>query len=166
LTASAQVVVLGLGNLLHSDDSVGARALQRLQADCRVPPEVALVEGGTLGLALLAHIWDASYLLVLDAVNVGRAPGSVIRLAGDALHSLPGNGSVHQLGLADILAALRALARTPPEVVVLGVQPETTEWGTELSPPVQAALEPLTEAALAELSRARQASGRRRRKIS
>lgn len=154
MSASAQVVVLGLGNVLHSDDSVGPRAVERLRADPRLPSEVAVIEGGTLGLELLAHIWDASFLLVLDAIDVGQPPGTIIRLAGDALHSLPGNASVHQLGLADMLAALRAMARKPPEVVVLGVQPATTEWGTELSAPVEAALNQLVEAAITEVSNA------------
>ena len=151
--SSPASVVLGLGNVLHSDDAVGARALERLRGDFRVPTDVALVDGGTLGLELLAHIWDAAYILVLDAIDVGQVPGTIIRLAGDMLHSLPGNGSVHHLGLADMLAALRALARHPPKVVVLGVQPATTEWGTELSVPVQAALSSLVEAAVAELAK-------------
>lgn len=149
----ASIVVLGLGNVLHSDDAVGARALQQLRADRRVPSNIAFVDGGTLGLELLAHIWDASHVLVLDAIDVGETPGTIIRLAGDKLHCLTGSCSVHQLGLADMLAALRALARKPPEVVVLGVQPATTEWGTDLSGPVEAALKPLVEAAVVELGR-------------
>ncbi len=147
------VVVLGLGNILHSDDGIGPLAIELLRNDPRLPSEVTLVEGGTLGLELLAHIWDATYLLVLDAVDVGQAPGTIMRLAGDALDSLPGSASVHQLGLADLLTALRALDRKPPEVVVLGVQPAATGWGTELSPVAEAALKPLIDAALMELGK-------------
>ena len=150
---SPSIVVMALGNVLHSDDAIGARALDGLRADHRVSSHVRFIDGGTLGLELLAHIWDASHILVLDAIDVGRKPGTIIRLAGDTLHSLPGNASVHQLGLADMLSALRALARKPPEVVVLGVQPATTEWGTDLSAPVQAALHPFVEAAVTELGR-------------
>ena len=154
--SSPSVVVMALGNVLHSDDAVGARALEGLRTDSRVPTEVRFIDGGTLGLELLAHIWDASHVLVLDAIDVGRKPGTIVRLADEALHSLTGHASVHQLGLADMLAALRALARNPPEVVVLGVQPATTEWGTDLSAPVQAALTPFIEAAVFELSKTAQ----------
>jgi hydrogenase maturation protease len=66
---------------------------------------------------------------------------------------LPGKGSVHQLGVADLLVALRVLARQQPTVVLLGVQPATTEWGTELSPAVGAVMGSLIEAAVAELIR-------------
>jgi hydrogenase maturation protease len=151
LTLPAKSVVLGLGNVLHSDDGLGPRAVEMLKVDRRVPGDVALIEGGTLGLELLTYIWDTSYLLILDAVDVGQSPGTLIRISGEELGSLPGKGSVHQLGVADLLVALRVLARKPPEVVLLGVQPATTDWGAELSPAGEAALGPLVDAAVAEL---------------
>lgn len=151
MSSHTNAVVLGLGNILHSDDGVGPRALERLRTDSRVPEGVKLIEGGTLGLELLPHIWDAAYLLVLDAVDVGQVPGTILRVAGEELHSLPAKGSIHQLGLADLLVALRVLARRPPEVVLLGTQPATTDWGTELSPAVDMSLDSLVESALAEL---------------
>jgi hydrogenase maturation protease len=58
---------------------------------------------------------------------------------------------VHQLGVADLLVALRILANRTPEVVLLGVQPASTEWGTELSPAVAAVLPALADAAIAEV---------------
>ena len=153
MAAPATCVVLGLGNTLHSDDGIGPQAIERLKTDPRVPADVALIEGGTLGLELLTYIWDCSYLLVLDAVDVGQAPGTVVRMSGQELQTLPGKGSVHQLGVADLLVALRVLASRTPEVVLLGVQPASTEWGTELSPAVAAVLPALADAAVAELGR-------------
>ena len=147
----AKYVVLGLGNTLHSDDGVGPRAIEKLKSKLTLPEDVTLIEGGTLGLELLAYVWDCSYLLVLDAVDFGQPPGTLIRMSGQELHTLPSQGSVHQLGVADLLVALRVLASRQPTVVLLGVQPATTDWGTELSPPVEAAMESLTEAAITEL---------------
>ena len=146
-------VVLGLGNILHSDDGVGPQAIERMRSYARVPEDVALIEGGTLGLELLPYIWDCSYLLVLDAVDIGLPPGTLVRMSSQELQTLPGKGSVHQLGVADLLVALRVLARQQPTVVLLGVQPATTEWGTELSPAVGAVMGSLIEAAVAELIR-------------
>ena len=146
-----EIVVLGLGNVLHSDDGVGPRALERLRSDPRVPDGVTLLEGGTLGLELLTYVWDCAFLLVLDAVDVGRVPGTIVRIEGEGLNSLPGKGSVHQLGLADLMVALRVLADKTPEVVVLGVQPATTAWGAELSPAVDAVMDSFLDAAVVEL---------------
>ena len=146
-------VVLGLGNTLHSDDGVGPQAVERMRSDARVPEDVALIEGGTLGLELLPYVWDCSYLLVLDAVDVGQPPGTLVRISGQELQTFPGKGSAHQLGVADLLVALRVLARRQPTVVMLGVQPATTDWGTELSPAVGAVMGSLIEATVAELIR-------------
>ena len=158
MPVAAQYVVLGLGNTLHSDDSVGPRAIERLRSDPRVSADVTLIEGGTLGLELLTYVWDCSYLLVLDAVNCGQPPGTLVRMSGEQLRTLPGNGSVHQLGVADLLVALRVLAKPQPTVVLLGLQPAKTDWGTELSPPVEAAMDSLIDAAIAELSNRVQAA--------
>src|SRR5271166_1632437 len=149
----ATSIVLGLGNTLHSDDGVGPQAIETLRSDPRVPADVSLIEGGTLGLELLTYIWDCSYLLVLDAVDVGQPPGTLVRMASQELQTLTGKGSVHQLGVADLLVALRVLAQRQPTVVLLGVQPATTDWGTELSPAVEAVMGSLIEAAVAELTR-------------
>ena len=75
-----KTVVLGLGNVLHADDGAGAQAIKRLREDLRVPADVILVEGGTLGLELLSYVWDCSRLIVIDAVDVGEAPGTVVRM--------------------------------------------------------------------------------------
>src|SRR5579862_3629010 len=102
-------LVLGLGNLVHADDGLGVHAIQRLTEDSRVPPGVVLMDGGTQGLGLLPHISTFERLLVLDAIDVGVPPGTLARLEGAALKNMPGKPSVHQLGFADLLAALELL---------------------------------------------------------
>jgi len=148
-----RTVVLGLGNLIRSDDAVGLFALRQLEREPKLPANVVLVEGGTKGLELLPYICDAVRLLVLDAVDIGAVPGTVCRAAGQDLRTLPGNGMVHELALSDMLNALRMMGREPAETVLLGVQPSTIDLGTVLSTPVQQALPTLVEAALIELSR-------------
>jgi len=155
-TGSSKTVVLGLGNVLHADDGAGAEVIKRLREDVRVPAGVDLVEGGTLGLELLPYVWDCSRLIVVDAIDVGKAPGTVVRMTREELNSLPGSSSVHQLGVADLLVALRVLAQKQPDVTLLGVQPASTDWSTELSPAVATAMETLVEAAVMELCTQRQ----------
>ncbi len=92
MPAPATCVVLGLGNTLHSDDGVGPQAIERLRSDARVPVDVALIEGGTLGLELLSYIWDCSYLLVLDAVDVGQPPGTLVRMSSQEVQTLTSRG--------------------------------------------------------------------------
>ena len=148
---SAKTVVLGLGNILHCDDGVGPQAIRRLRADPRVPTGVSLVEGGTLGLELLPYVWDCARLIVIDAVDVGQSPGTLVRMSGEDLNTLPGSSNVHQLGVSDLLVALRMLAERQPDVVLLGVQPGSTDWSCELSSCVAASIDSLVEATIREL---------------
>lgn len=70
-----------------------------------------------------------------------------------------GGCSVHQLGVADLIAALALVSATPQDIVVLGVQPANTDWGTCLSPRVEAALTWLVDRALAQLEMWRESRG-------
>lgn len=146
-----ETLVLGLGNLVHADDGFGVHAIARLQQDPRVPHDVTLLDGGTQGLGLLHHLSGLRRLLVIDAIDAGQPCGTLLRFEGKALHGLPGKASVHQLGFADLMVALQLLGDSPGEIVVLGVQPESTDWSAELTPPVEQALAPLVECVIAQL---------------
>jgi hydrogenase maturation protease len=148
---SPRIIVVGIGNLIHADDGLGVHALECLRRDARLPEGVTLIDGGTFGLELLAYICDSTHLLLLDAIDVGELPGTFIRMEIGALRGLPGAASVHQVGLADLLATLPLVSSTPREIVLLGAQPLCTDWATELSPTVKASLALLVDAAIAQL---------------
>jgi hydrogenase maturation protease len=146
-----KTAVVGVGNLIRTDDGAGVQALERLQRDPRLPGDVTLIDGGTLGIELVGHLYECSRLLLLDAVDIGQRAGTVVRMAGSELLDLPCGASVHQLGVADLLATLPLVSDMTRETVLLGVQPASTDWGTELSAPVEAALGPLVDAAVEQL---------------
>ena len=150
---SPRIAVLGLGNLMRTDDAVGMLALQRLRADPRFPRSASLIEGGTLGLDLIYPLDGITHLLALDAVDGGAAPGTLLRYSGDEISDLPISKSVHLLGFSDLIGALRLVESAPQEIVVLGVQPETIAWGTELTSKVDAALVTLVECAIGQVAR-------------
>ena len=147
-------LVLGLGNILMRDEGIGVRAVELLAERYEFPPEVQLLDGGTLGLNLLPYVEDADRLLVIDAANVGGEPGTIARLESEEVPAFLGvKISPHQIGLADLLAAARLRGRCPRELVLVGVQPGVIDTGLELSPPVAAQVGALVEAALSQLSR-------------
>jgi hydrogenase maturation protease len=144
--------VLGIGNLIMSDDGVGVRVVQRLSEEYSFPPEVEILDGGTLGLDLLPLLEGLDRLLIVDAMETGGPPGTIARLTGDQIPlAFETRLSAHQMGLKDLLAVSRLLGNSVPEMVLLGVQPECIELGMELSPPVGAVLDTLVEMALREL---------------
>jgi hydrogenase maturation protease len=151
---AADVVVLGLGNLLRSDEGLGVRALWQLRDNYDLPPGVRLVDGGTLGLELLDEIESTPRLLVLDAALTDGAEGEIIRLEGDTVPVfIAAHAGAHDTGLAEVLALARFRATEPEEVVVLGMQPATIELGWDLSPEISTSLDSLVDAAVAELDR-------------
>lgn len=146
------ILVLGLGNLLMQDDAVGIHAVQQLQRDYRLPSQVQLLDGGTLGLDLLPYIEEAERLLIIDALEMRSTPGSLHRLTGDEVpRAFAGKLSVHQMGLQDLLAVAELQGTLPEQVVVLGVQAASVDVGLELSAPVQQAFEPLLQSVLEQL---------------
>jgi hydrogenase maturation protease len=153
LGSASRIVVVGIGNTIRTDDGVGVHALERLRRDPRLPADITFVDGGTLGLELLAYVSDSTHLLLLDAIDVGERPGTMIRMTQEELRGLPCAASVHQVGLADLLATLPLVSTAPRETVLLGLQPANTDWGTSLSPQVGASLASLVEAAVTQLER-------------
>lgn len=118
------MLVLGLGNVLLGDDGVGPAALAQLERDYHIPPEVRLVEGGTLGLSLLDEIAEAEHVILVDAVATDAPPGSLVRLDGaDVIDAVRDRLSVHQVGVADLLDAARLIGRYPASVMLLGLVP-------------------------------------------
>ncbi len=155
---TSDTVVIGVGNTILSDDGLGVHAARRLQDDPRLPAGVSILDGGTFGLELAPLVSDASHLLFLDAVNSGEAPGTLTRMSGRDLLGTSRGMSVHQLGVVDLLSTLALMSAKPQDVVVLGVQPANTDWGTSLSPEVEAGLRDLVEAALFQLQHWRETS--------
>jgi len=147
-----QITVLGVGNILFTDEGVGIRVVEALDEWYEFSPNVSLIDGGVLGLNLLASISGADYLIVVDAVRKGQEPGSIYRLKGEDLPKrIVGKSSLHQVDLLEILTLCQALEKAP-ETVILGVEPEDIETvGLELTSPVQQKLALLVDRVMEEL---------------
>jgi hydrogenase maturation protease len=141
--APIATAVIGLGNPLMGDDGVGLVALERLRAR-GVPSRVQLVDGGTWGMSLLPLLESTDRLLILDAIDRGLPPGTVVELTGDEVpRHLELKLSPHQVDLRDVLALATLRETRPAELVAIGIQPERVAMSTELSDAVQAALDPM-----------------------
>lgn len=138
------LLILGLGNLLLRDDGVGPAAVARLLRDYEVPPNAVVADGGTLGLALLGTIAESDRVILVDAIRTDEPPGSLVRLAGDAVApAVRERLSVHQVGVTDLLDAARLLGCYPNELVLLGIVPSSLALGLDRSPEVERQLDNL-----------------------
>jgi hydrogenase maturation protease len=147
--------IVGIGNVLMGDDGLGPYAIKILESRFTFPDHVELVDGGTPGLDFLPYITDARSVIILDTVSSDAEPGTLkIYRDRDIIGSAPPPRlTPHQPGLREALMAAELTDSSPAEMVLLGVIPESTEQGTTLSKPVQASVEHIVEAVLAELDR-------------
>ncbi len=135
------VAVLGIGNVLMGDDGAGVWLVRELSRAYRFTPAIDVIDGGTLGLGLIADLARIDRLLVVDAARTGRRPGSVSTfLDGDVRAVLRPIVSAHDASLNDLLAALTLLGRSPNELTVVGIEPFTLLPSVRLSRPVRSAL--------------------------
>ena len=129
------ILVLGLGNILLSDEGVGVRIVEALDASHDMADGVDVLDGGTSGMDLLDMVAERDCLIVADAVNAAGPAGRLIRLEDDDIRMLfETRFSPHQLGLSDMLAALCLIDKAPRRVVIIGVVPQNLSLGLDLSP--------------------------------
>jgi hydrogenase maturation protease len=148
----AKTLVLGVGNLLMSDDGVGLRVLERLVTSYRVSEEVQVLDGGTLGLDLLFYLEGVTNLLLVDAVEAHQSPGATVRLEGEQVPAfLTLKVSPHQIGVSDMLFAAKLKDVFPKNLVLWGIQPERIEVGLELSPAMLEKIDFLVEKVIEQL---------------
>lgn len=144
-TKAKSIAVVGIGNSLLTDDGAGIHTLERFAED-NTNDGVFCLDGGTVGLALLDRLSDLDGLVALDAMKLGLRPGTITVLEGEAMdaHLRNQRGSVHEVGLSDLMDALRLRGDLPERRALIGIEPEDMDWGTQPTAAVAAAL---TEAA-------------------
>ncbi|WP_213992141.1 HyaD/HybD family hydrogenase maturation endopeptidase [Sodalis sp. dw_96] len=138
-----RILVLGIGNLLLSDEAVGVRIVEALERRFTFTPAIDILDGGTSGMELLEAMSGRDHLIVADAVLAGQTPGEVVVLRDDDVPAfLTQKLSPHQLGLADALMALRLLDEFPRRLTLVGVEPQSLTMRIGLTDGVERAMEP------------------------
>jgi hydrogenase maturation protease len=147
-----RIVVLGVGNILLSDEGVGVRTIEKLQLTYNLPPEVVVIDGGTTGMEMLEDLSNADHIIIIDAVRSGKVPASIVRLADEQVPVFfKTKLSPHQIGLSDVLATLAFIGEQPGGVTIFGVEPVSLETGMALTPQVEARLPELMDLVVTEL---------------
>jgi hydrogenase maturation protease len=148
-----KIVILGVGNLLLSDEGVGVHVANEL-LKTNLPPEVSVIEGGTDGFRLLNIITEADRLIVIDALKGDAPPGSIYRFdIGEVRNSPAGfKTSVHQIGILEVLDLSELIGKTP-HTTVIGIEPKSLEMGMDLSPEIKTKIPKIIQLVLDELEK-------------
>jgi len=129
-----RIVVLGVGNILLSDEGIGVRTVEKLLQDYVLPAEVEVIDGGTSAMEMLEDLGHADHLIIVDAVRSGKPPATIVRMAGaDVPVFFRTKLSPHQVGLSDVLATLVLMGEQPGSTTVIGIEPQSLELGMALT---------------------------------
>jgi hydrogenase maturation protease len=151
---AVDVMVLGIGCTLYSDEGFGVRVVEKMQQEYEFSDKVLLVDGGVLGVNLLGVISKPNHLIVVDAIRNKGNPGDLYRLEGDEIPGrIRAKNSLHQVDFLEALTLCQALDHVP-ETVIIGIEPEDIDtMCVDLTPVTQAKLVDVIDMVLAELDR-------------
>jgi hydrogenase maturation protease len=151
---SPAIMILGIGNILFSDEGFGIRVIEKIQEIYQFEDNVDVIDGGVLGINLLGVISKPDHLIVVDAVRNQGKPGDLYRLEGDSIpERIRAKNSLHQVDFLEALTLCQALDKVP-ETVILGIEPEDIEtMSTELTPTTRSKVNPIIDKVLNEIKR-------------
>ncbi len=139
-----KILVLGIGNTLLADEGAGIVAMREIEARFGIREDMEFLDGGTLSFTLAVPISECTALLVIDAAELGAAPGTVRSFVGDEMDRFLGENrksSVHEVGLLDLMSISLLTGHWPKQRALIGIQPTWVKWGETLTPTVAAAMQ-------------------------
>ena len=130
---NSKIVVIGIGNLLLMDEGIGVHTINELEKH-DLPGSIEIYDGGTGGFKLIDLMQGAARVIFIDAVDTGKAPGSVTIFRAEEVHSIYNKKkySLHDTDLMEIIKMAEMLGN-PPMIEIVGIQPKTINYGTTLS---------------------------------
>jgi hydrogenase maturation protease len=160
-TPLAPLAVVGIGNVLRSDDGVGVRVIEGLRAlvdgdvdGTRLPVGTQLVDGGTLGLDILRIVRDVRGIVIVDAVCLGAPAGTVTVHDEPAIEAAAASDGGRIAGaVGELLSIGRLMGWLPEPVVLVGIEVEDLGLGIGLTPDVARAVPVAISAVQVELAR-------------
>lgn len=132
-----KVLILGIGNILHSDDGIGVHVVNRIiESGISLPENIEIMDGGTAGYDLLPVLQGRERIIIVDALKADDAPGSIYRFTPDNAVASSARFSLHEVGILEVIRSLRLLGENPG-IEIIGIVPEDiTTLDIKISPAV------------------------------
>jgi len=131
----ARTAVIGVGNDLMGDDSIGPHVVRALMKKRTLPPDIELIDEGRGGMRLVHHMKEMDRILLIDAADVGEAPGDFKVFRPEEVESIKdlSGTNIHEWDLLKMLEISKMLGEYPADVRILAIQPKSLEWGDSIS---------------------------------
>jgi len=150
MMAAPKLLVLGIGNLLMSDEGVGVHVVHQLEKQ-DLPHYVECLDGGTGSFYLLEAMQQADRILLIDAAAFGDNPGTIHLLAPKYSKDYPRALSAHDIGFKDLLDSFYLMG-SPADIHLIAITIDPNQaMGTTLSPTIAKAAQKAAEIALDQI---------------
>jgi hydrogenase maturation protease len=124
VTEKKFITILGLGNILLQDEGFGVHFAQWFSERYRLPEQVNVIDGGTLGYVLLDTLSRCEHLIVIDVIKLKDLPGSLYRFTQEEMEiHMPPPTSAHEVKFADVICKAELMGELP-EMTFLCIVPE------------------------------------------
>jgi hydrogenase maturation protease len=151
MLAPKPILILGIGNILLKDEGVGVHTANKMMK-MDLPPDVEVMDGGTMGLNLLFYIEGRKKVIVIDTVLVGDPPGTIYRFTDESLvDNKPMLRTAHGVDFSDVIKTSKMLGTKPDEIIFIGIEPESLDEGLEMTPTIEKRVPVLIKMVMREL---------------
>jgi len=146
-----RIVVIGIGNLLLMDEGIGVHTINELEK-YDLPRNIEIYDGGTGGFKLIDLMHGAARVIFIDAVETGKAPGTVTTFNSEDVHSIyhKKKYSLHDTDLMEVIK-MAELLEVPPKIEIVGIQPKTINYGTTPSKELRDAMPDIINTVLSRI---------------
>lgn len=138
------IKVLGIGSPF-GDDQVGwkvAEVLKKHMSTYVNTPQHLIIESHDRpGMRLIELMSGASAVFIIDAVKSNSEAGTIHRFKNNEIFAAETRFSTHDIGVSQALQLGSALNLLPDNIIVYGIEIDTSESGTILSHKVEHAIE-------------------------
>ena len=147
--SEGKILIVGMGNFIYRDEGIGVHIIQEMKK-MELPSHIELLDIGTSTMDLMSYLKEVKKLIVIDAMRAGGKPGTIYKCKPeDLLPKDEGPISLHEIGLLETLNMTKKLGMEI-QTVIVGIEPEIMEWGTELTEAVKNKIPLIIEAVLKE----------------
>ena len=119
-----KVLILGIGNILQSDDGLGVHVVNHIsQSEINLPQNVEVIDGGTAGFDLIPIMQGYEKIVIVDALKYNDKPGSIYRFKPEHANESRSNMSLHEMGIMEVINLMKIMGMEP-DIEFVGIIPE------------------------------------------
>jgi len=127
-------------------------ALKELENE-NLPDNCELIDAGTAGIDIIPLLEGTDKLVIIDAVQGGKKPGTLYRFSPDDI-TKPDNKkalSLHQAGVLETLSLAKKLMILPKFITIIGIEPKDLDWGLDMTRDVKERVPDIVKAVIREI---------------